>query len=89
VSTDRLGEKIVTIQRTSNSSVTANVQLQEILANMLSTLQTDKIETMASVKESVKEGNEKLKIELERSAKEWIFLHDVSGLVRWLVSSTV
>jgi hypothetical protein len=54
----------------SNSTVTANVQLQEILANILSTLQADKIEMMPSFKEIVKEGNEKLKKELEKSAKE-------------------
>jgi hypothetical protein len=65
VSTDRLGEKNVT-ETCSNSTVTANVQLQEILANMLSTLQANKMEMMACVKE----GNEKLKKELERSAKE-------------------
>jgi hypothetical protein len=64
VSTDRLGEKNVT-ETSSNSTVTANVQLQEILANILSTLQANKMEMMACVKE----GNEKLKRELKEEVR--------------------
>jgi hypothetical protein len=60
VPTDKLGEKDLTtdqkrqIERTRSNTLSANVELQEILVNMLNTLQVDKLETMASVKENVK-----------------------------------
>jgi hypothetical protein len=56
VPTDKLGEKDSTtdqnphIETTPNNTASANVELQEILANILSTLQADKLEMMALLK---------------------------------------
>jgi hypothetical protein len=76
VPTDKLGEKDPTtgqnphIETTPINTVSATVELPDIFANMLSTLQADKLEIMASVKESVKEENEKSEKEFGLSVKE-------------------
>lgn len=61
--TEKLGEEDSTTDQNPHTetapsyTVSAIVELQKILANMLSTLQADKLEVMASVKESVKDKN--------------------------------